>query len=230
MSKIIHIFLMFITLFFFSIVLSPRTIATSAFSFETIEETAPPEDLSFTVRKTQTITTYVDHAVARDDGMVAILSRKGIDENKKPMLRHCFVALYHPDGTFDCELEFVTNHHVSMELTEDCLNFFLQNQFLIVFDLVTEEITYYSISMDREEGYELDAGKFRNKKFAVGEWTYSYKRNWWYSRGGLVRNNGQIEQSLLILPAPQFPLGLFVKCGALTFFAILYILMKRKQT
>lgn len=171
----------------------------SAYFFEINSQIEVPEDLSFVIRETQSSTLFIDHAVAREDGVVAIMSRKGVDENKKPILRHCFVALYHPDGTFDRELEFVSNYNTHMELTEDCLNIFTRH-YLLVFDLETHEITCYSISLDEAAYNRLNADTFGRKQFTVGEWTYVYKRRGIEARAGLVRSNGKIEQVLIDLP------------------------------
>ncbi|MBR6762801.1 MAG: hypothetical protein IKM13_03520 [Clostridia bacterium] len=192
--------LLLLLVFFFDAPLASAT-PPSKYTFEVIGKIDPSEIISFTIRNTQTHTTYVNYAVAREDGVVAVMSRKGIDENKMPMLRHSFVALYHPDGTFDCELEFVPNYGslAHMEITEESLNIFLRH-FLLVFDLETHQITCYSISLDEAAYNRLNADTFGRKQFTVGEWTYVYKRRGIEDRAGLVRSNGKIEQVLIDLP------------------------------
>lgn len=158
-----------------------------------ISETKLPEDLNLKVNKDCTEHSFFKQATAWSDGSFAICT-SGITTDGVTRNTNCkFIDIYNTDGEFVKELTFETTSDIAIERTEKTLNIYLYSG-IICYNLESNEFSYYT-TPDYQAYNSGYVENLRKDKFTVGEWTYSYEKNFdGYVK--LIRSNGNDKQIL----------------------------------
>ena len=152
-------------------------------------EQSLPSDFSFSVQSQCSTHPYFHHAVAQNDGKIAVFSHH-IDPGwgKTETFTRQYVDIYHTNGTLAKEFSFCTQHVYVPALENDTLYLYFYS-YVVTIDTETEELHCY----DMDDAYRHEP---QQKTFRSGSWEYQCKK----SRNGyktLTRTNGTTEQVIV---------------------------------
>ena len=158
------------------------------------EETDLPQGLNFTVNDICTGHAYFMQAAANEQGEFAVLSLHVNPNDIQDFdFGKVYVDLYNSDGVFYQEISFETASAFVIQLETDCLNMYFQD-FLMVYDLDTQELTNYAIPPEAPEYGGME--ELRAESFSAGDWEYTCRKG---VRGyvELTRTDGSQVQVLV---------------------------------
>ena len=138
------------------------------------EETDLPQGLNFTVNDTCTGHAYFMQAAANEQGAFAVLSLHVNPNDIQDFdFGKVYVDLYNSDSVFYQEISFETASAFVIQLESDCLNMYFQD-FVMVYDLDTQELTNYAIPPEAPEYGGMEA--LRTESFSAGDWEYTCRK------------------------------------------------------
>lgn len=202
MRKYTCILLVFLTLF--ACVMTGSAVASDskrAFG----QELEIPADFSFSTQDQCSGHSYFHHAVAQEDGRVAVFSHH-IDskENNSETFKRQYIDIYDCNGELEKELSFYTEQAYAPAFENGKLYLYFYS-YVIVLDPKTNALRCYDI----DDVYVADRGDVsyqQPKTFKAGEWEYKCVKGFsGYKK--LIRRNDATEQVVVDMSNGMFPVG-----------------------
>ena len=167
-----------------------------------------PSDFSFSVQDRCSGHSYFHHAVAQDDGTVAVFSHHIDPKGKDPKtFEGQYVDIYNSDGVLEKELSFRTTQAYASALENDKLYLYFYS-YVIAIDLETDALHCYDIA-DMYVADRNDVTYQQSKTFMAGEWEYEcvqalsgYKK--------LVRTNDTTRQVVVDITNNALSVGAYI--------------------
>lgn len=188
-------------------------------------EQALPSDFSFSVQDHCSTHPYFHHALAQNDGKIAVFSHHidpGWGENET--FTRQYVDIYHTNGTPAKEYSFCTQHTYLPVLENDTLYLYFYS-YVVVIDLKTDLVHCYDIA----DAYRYES---QQKAFRTGIWEYQCKKSFGkYTT--LTRTDGTTEQVIVDMSGSTYSVGPYIGAimGAVPIIAagLLLIIYKKRR-